>query len=257
MKISTGVAVPIVLLIGLSACSSGPDPKMPGVVGRQLDVALQDIKTAGFQGEVDVAGGGMLGIIDKSNWQVCEQSPQAGQAVTTTPHVNVKRTCAAGPSTAAATGATAEPDGDVTDATSPTPTETAEPKPLTAATNGDFKRLLALTDGCSEEIAAFADKYAGRNIAFDGSIVAMNNHGDYKTRYDILVNAGDYSATQAIPGPNFQFRNVNVVSDLKLTGRNIPDTIGRGQNLRVLAKVDTFIANQCLFLLDPVSTEVR
>lgn len=55
---------------------------MPDVTGRQLDVALDDIKQTGFDDEVEVVGGGTFGIVDKSNWQVCEQSPAAGQAVT-------------------------------------------------------------------------------------------------------------------------------------------------------------------------------
>src|SRR6478735_2098652 len=72
------VTMSIVLILGLSACSSGQDPTMPGVVGRQLDTALQDIKLAGFKGDVDISGGGMLGVIDKANWKVCKQSPEAG-----------------------------------------------------------------------------------------------------------------------------------------------------------------------------------
>jgi len=232
---------------------------MPGVVGRQLDVALQDIKLAGFDGEVDVAGGGMLGIIDKSNWQVCTQSPEAGKAVTATPQVSVDRTCGTETPTSTATNTSTAPADDTAgaDAAEPTATETAEPKPLTRASSADLKHLLKITEQCSSEIATFASKYEGRDIAFDGSIVAMNNHDGDKTRYDILVNAGDFSATKAIPGPNFQFRDVNVTYDLKLTGSNVPDTIGVGQNLRVVAKVNTFISNQCLFLLDPVSTQVR
>jgi hypothetical protein len=235
---------------------------MPNVVGRQLDIALQDIKLAGFSGEVDVAGGGMLGIIDKSNWKVCTQTPEAGKAVTKTPHVSVDRACGAdAPSSTATSSVTAADDNatqaDPAESAEPTVSETPELKPLTRATSADFKHLLKLTDQCSSEIAAFASKYEGRDLAFDGSIVAMNNHDAYKTRYDILVNAGDFSATKAIPGPNFQFRDVNVTYDLKLTGPNIPDTIGVGQNLRVVAKVDTFITNQCLFLLDPVSTQLR
>jgi hypothetical protein len=163
---------------------------MPNVVGRQLDIALQDIKLAGFSGEVDVAGGGMLGIIDKSNWKVCTQTPEAGKAVTKTPHVSVDRACGAdAPSSTATSSVTAADDNatqaDPAESAEPTVSETPELKPLTRATSADFKHLL------------------------------------------------------------------------KLTGPNIPDTIGVGQNLRVVAKVDTFITNQCLFLLDPVSTQVR
>lgn len=235
---------------------------MPSVVGRQLDVALQDIKLAGFNGEVDVAGGGMLGIIDESNWQVCKQSPAAGKALTATPQVSVDRTCGANTPSSTATASPppsddVAPQADPSDVAEPTVSETAESKPLTRATSADFQRLLKLTDQCSSEIATFASRYEGRSIAFDGSIVAMNNYNEESTRYNILVNAGNFSATKAIPGPNFQFRNVNVTDDLKLTGPNIPDTIGVGQNLRVVARVNTYVSNQCLFLLDPVSTQVR
>ncbi|MEQ6389298.1 DUF4839 domain-containing protein [Bacillaceae bacterium S4-13-58] len=44
----------------------------------------------------------------------------------------------------------------------------------------------------------------------------MMQHGNYKTRYNILILAGDYGET-TFSGPNFQFENVNVVLDLNLT----------------------------------------
>jgi hypothetical protein len=84
----------------------------------------------------------------------------------------------------------------------------------------------------------------------------MNNHGDYKTRYDILVGAGDYSNSSA-SGPNFQFKNVNTTYDLHLTGSNIPDTIGVGDNLHIVAQVEDYNTTQQLFFLKPISTEVR
>ena len=64
------------------------------VSGQKLDVALSDIKRAGFSDDVEVLGGGVLGVIDKSNWTVCEQEPAAGQAMTSTPRLKVDRTCA-------------------------------------------------------------------------------------------------------------------------------------------------------------------
>ena len=76
-------------------------------------------------------------------------------------------------------------------------------------------------------VGAFAAEYHGRTIEFDGSIAAMGNHGDCKTRYDLLVGAGDFSATTS-SGPNFQFHDVNITSDLHLNGLDIPDTIGIG-----------------------------
>jgi hypothetical protein len=46
----------------------------------------------------------------------------------------------------------------------------------------------------------------------------MNNHEGYTTRYDILITYGDYSETHSNGGPSFQFRDVNITSDLNLTG---------------------------------------
>ncbi|WBC15421.1 DUF4839 domain-containing protein [Micromonospora sp. WMMA1998] len=84
----------------------------------------------------------------------------------------------------------------------------------------------------------------------------MNHHGDDKTRYDILVFAGD-RIESGVTGPNFQFNDVNITSDLGLTGSNIPDTIGVGQKRRITAEVEGYTGDQDLFLLDPVSAEVR
>ena len=46
-------------------------------------------------------------------------------------------------------------------------------------------------------------------------------------------------------------------TDLGLTGPNVPDYIGPGDNLHVVAKVVVYEGDSCLFLLDPVSTSVR
>ena len=84
----------------------------------------------------------------------------------------------------------------------------------------------------------------------------MNNHGDYDTRYDILIGPRDFDETY-VRGPAFQFRDVNIVSDLQLTGPNIPDTLGVKDTLRITAVVEEFEENTCLLLLDPVTTEIR
>ena len=52
---------------------------MPDVVGKQLDVALSDIERGGIDDEVEVLGGGTFGVVDESNWMVCEQLPEAGR----------------------------------------------------------------------------------------------------------------------------------------------------------------------------------
>lgn len=125
---------------------------------------------------------------------------------------------------------------------------------LTAGNNDDLAAILAEPDYCSDSIADFAAAYEGRTIQFNGRIDAMNNHGSYDTRYDILVGATDFRDAPTT-GPAFQFRDVNITSDLRLTGSNIPDTLGVGDPLRVTAHVEEYEDSSCLFQLEPVSTE--
>lgn len=83
----------------------------------------------------------------------------------------------------------------------------------------------------------------------------MANHGDYDTRYDILVAPGNKGPESAV-GPAFKFEDVNVF-DLNLTGAKIPDSVGEGDRFRFVAQVLEYNPDQCLFLLAPVSTSVR
>ncbi|MGM0900356.1 MAG: DUF4839 domain-containing protein [Bacillota bacterium] len=126
---------------------------------------------------------------------------------------------------------------------------------LTVKNNEDLAAVLAVTDENNPIISEFAKKYAGRTIEFDGNIAHMIQYEDYKTRYDILIYAGDYSET-TFSGPSFKFEDVNV-SDLKLTGSEIPENIGMGQNLRITAEVEEYNETSGLFFLKPISTEIR
>ncbi|WP_154794540.1 DUF4839 domain-containing protein [Occultella kanbiaonis] len=147
-----------------------------------------------------------------------------------------------------------QPSEEVTETSSPSGTPDEEM--LTAENNEDLAALLTgSADGPAVE--EFAQNYGGSLIEFDGSICAMNAHGDYDTRYDILVAYGDYSETQSSGGPNFQFRDVNTTYDLHLVGQDIPDDIGVGDNLHIVARVGAFEPDTTLFLLEPVSTEFR
>jgi len=135
------------------------------------------------------------------------------------------------------------------------PSAPAEPQTLTIENNADLAALLTTQDNCSSVMADFSSKYAGQTIEFDANIGAMANHGDYATRYDILILPGDYSETTMI-GPTFQYRDVNTVNELNYVGE-VPDSIGVGDNLRVTAIVGEFDSNTCQFQLDPVATAFR
>jgi hypothetical protein len=87
---------------------------MPNVVGKKLDVAKSDVKRAGIAEEVEVLGGGVLGIVVESNWTVCSQEPAGGTSITKSPRLSVGRTCEADAT------ATPEPTTDSTTTLEPT-----------------------------------------------------------------------------------------------------------------------------------------
>lgn len=126
---------------------------------------------------------------------------------------------------------------------------------LTVTNNKEFAALLSVGDYCDESIGRFANKHVGKMIEFDGSIVEMANHGDFGTRYDILLGPGD-NGPESVLGPAFKFEDVSIL-DLNLTGANTPDHVGTGDRLHLVAEVGEFNRNQCLFFLKPVSSEVR
>jgi hypothetical protein len=206
---------------------------MPDVTGKKLDVAKSAIKDAGFEDEVKVDGGGVFGVIEESNWQVCDQSPVVGADLSDAPRLTVDRSCDnAEPSR--------EPDAE---------------QVLTADNSEEFAALLAVPDYCDETIAPFVAKYGGRTIEFDGSVANLANHGDYDTRYDILVAPGN-KGPESTEGPAFKFEDVNV-ADLNLTGAGIPDSVGAGDRFRFVARVVEYNPNQCLLFLAPVSSRAR
>src|SRR3954447_21678257 len=81
------------ILLGFAGCGSDKNQVMPDVTGKRLDVAKSAITDAGFEDEVKVDGGGVFGIINESNWEVCDQSPAAGETVSDAPQLTVGRSC--------------------------------------------------------------------------------------------------------------------------------------------------------------------
>ncbi|MFJ4006161.1 DUF4839 domain-containing protein [Streptomyces sp. NPDC090023] len=125
---------------------------------------------------------------------------------------------------------------------------------ITVRNNPEFAALLK-ADSCGQPNVDFAAKYQGRTIAFDGSIRYMAPHGDYRTRYDFLLGAGD-EGSQTTDGPNFKYEDFNT-GDLHLTGKRVPATVAVGDKFRFVAEVVEYNPVQCLFRLAPVSTETR
>lgn len=250
MRLGPVLVVGVMVVLGTTGCAAGEDAAlMPDVTGQQLEAAQAALEEAGFTDDVDVDGGGLLGVVDESNWEVCQQAPTAGEQITGTPRLTVERSCDE--------GAEEEPDP-----AAQAPTAEAEPTPssptvITAATDPAFAAILVDSDYCSDAIADFADTHEGATIEFDGNVGAMSNHDGAATRYDILIGAGDFSETSQ-PGPAFQFNDVNTAFDLNWTDDSATSSVGVGDNLHIVATVDGFDANHgCLFTIDPVATSFR
>lgn len=98
----------------------------------------------------------------------------------------------------------------------------------------------------------FASKYKGKIIEFDGSIDYLTNHGNYKTRYDMLISVGDYSETDFF-GPIFKFEEIGT-SKIDFGDQ---DQFTAGTNVHIIAEVDSFNSSSYLFFLKPISISVR
>lgn len=149
------------------------------------------------------------------------------------------------------TETTSEPNK--TDSTSkPEPSEADSPTDnLTIDNCPELAAILSNKAEIDESYSSFASKYKGKIIEFDGRIDYCTKHGNYNTRFDYLVSAGDYDPNHQI-GPTFKFEDVNYY-DLNT---NL-DTVSVGLNVRITAKVVSFDSNSGLFYLEPVSVKGR
>ena len=193
---------------------------------------------------------------------VCEQSPAAGQALTS-PRLTVDREC--GGDVVEAATASSEPAvaETLTPATERAPESTEQTVPttilpapqeaiLTVENSPELAAIMAEGDYCADSIEAFATTYQGRTIEFDGHLAFVSLHGDYETRWDFLISPGEAPGTV---GPSFQFRDKGR-ADLNLTDESISG-LSQGDNLHIVAEIEDYNPDQCLLFLDPVSTALR
>lgn len=121
---------------------------------------------------------------------------------------------------------------------------------LTVENSPELAAMLSNNADIDPSYASFARKYKGEIIEFDGRVDYLAKAGNYKTRYDVLLSAGDYDPNHQI-GPAFKYSNVNI-TQMKTDG-----DIRVGDNVRVIAEVDKYDENSGLFFLKPVSTKHR
>ena len=129
-----------------------------------------------------------------------------------------------------------------------------ENTPLTKENNTDFAAILEANDDY-ELYEEFVKEYKGRWVEFDGHIAYLSKHKSYDTRFDFLVYKDDYRVDGSGGAP-FQFRNITY-SELTLTGDNVPDSIGEGANIRIIAEVVEYNRDGGLILLKPKEIRMR
>ncbi len=122
-------------------------------------------------------------------------------------------------------------------------------KVLTVDNCEDLANMLTSS---SSDASAFAAAYSGRTIEFDGNIAYMSPHNGAKTRFDVLIYAGDYSET-SVKGPNMRYEDVNY-HDMGASGI---DSVQMGLNVHIRAKVGSYNSSTDLLSLTPVSMTAR
>lgn len=133
--------------------------------------------------------------------------------------------------------------------TTVTPTEEVVGN-LTIENCEELAAILANKAEIDDSYGNFASKYSRKTIEFDGRIDYLCNNGSYKTRYDVLVSAGDYDPNHQI-GPAFKFENVSILD------MGADDDIHVGDNVHIVAEVVKYDSSTGLFFLEPISLTHR
>ena len=207
------------LLLALTACGPGEPAVMPDVVGLQLDVAKSDIERAGFGEDVEIVGGGLFGVLDDSNWVVCDQQPVPGKSVSN-PRLVVERECVV-PDTSST-----EPVEPVESLEPEEPTQPEEPAETSDAVKTTVDKLLD-----SLNSAEMGGIQVGDKFRFTGELVSEDlwytgRTGDYVVSFtahdgadDLMVLLDESEATGWVGGTRLEaiVENVEITLDGETT----------------------------------------
>lgn len=131
--------------------------------------------------------------------------------------------------------------------------EAPEPEVLTADNCPALASVLAGSDQDFGAFESFGSEYSGKTIQFDAHVADMQRVEGTKTRFNVLICAGDYGATYT--GPNFQYHDVNFYG-MHVEPSSV-DSLAAGMNVRVTATVASYNKYSSMIELLPVETLVR
>lgn len=137
--------------------------------------------------------------------------------------------------------------------TTPSATDAEDSQILTIDNCKDLDNLLLTS--LPEIVKPFVEKYKGQTIEFDGNISYMTNHNDAATRYDIMLNAGDYDENTS-QGPSFKFENVNTY-DLGIKDLYLPEFVATGSNIHIVGEIKDYNEDTGILRLKPISIQAR
>lgn len=125
---------------------------------------------------------------------------------------------------------------------------------ITVENDPEFAAIMGPIDTTDPRISAFVKKNKGKTVEFDGNIQYLSRHGSYKTRYDYLIGAGDFSFDH-VWGPAFQISDASLL-DMHWKG-DVPDSVGIGTNIHIVATIKSYDSKSGLLTIKPVSISIR
>lgn len=143
---------------------------------------------------------------------------------------------------------------EVTEITSTEQTEASQEASPDVLTQEHPDLAAILSSNHPELGRQFAEQYKDKIIEFDGHVAYINPHGNYKTRYDLLIYGGDWVSMEQTNyrGINMQFSDVATTS----SPFSQMDGIGLGSNIRIKARVIAFTRGE-LLQLEPIEVTNR
>lgn len=121
---------------------------------------------------------------------------------------------------------------------------------LTVENCPELAHILSIEAQYAQSYVDFAKKYAGRTIQIEAYIWYITLTEGYTTRYNFLLNAGDYNFDSPI-GPWIAFINVNTY-DLGSDELFMEDAFWQGQNVLITAKIIEYNTANTMLWLDPI-----
>ncbi|CYU48226.1 DUF4839 domain-containing protein [Streptococcus suis] len=116
--------------------------------------------------------------------------------------------------------------------------------------NPEFSYILNNFDEAKTQ--EFVEKYKGQIVEFDGHVAYMHSHENYKTRFDFLLNVGDWEEGNYVG--MMAFENL-AFHELKFVDET--DTVSTGTNLHIKARIINAAKKGQLIYLEPVELRSR